>query len=279
MAPSKSAYRYWSRLVRALDVYRDFRQLLRVCGPSVGFRWLLLVLSNVRRVLITGNLQLVDAAMGTGPFRCSRGNATAMLTGPQVMSGIREIWCRDVYLGKGLAIRDGDIVVDLGANMGNFTLLALAHGPSVKVVAVEPNSLLIELLRAQLRLNGWEDRCALIPAFVGRPAERVIASTQQDSPMSPTVSEAVILEGIGQGEIAFLKCDVEGGEYALFSEDSQLLRRTRQLAFELHYQDGDKNELLARLERLGFQTRCERPSQDDGVYHAVRVGSAMSNSA
>jgi FkbM family methyltransferase len=273
MSQSNRVHGHWARLARAKDVYRDFRQLIRVCGPMLATRWLIQVFLNARRVLLTGNLQSVDAAMGKGPFRCRRGSASALLVGPQVMSGIREIWCRDVYLGRDLAIRDGDTVVDLGANMGNFTMMALAHGPNVRVVAVEPDLRFNGLLRDQLRLNGWEGRCTLIAAFVGEPAKRVVGTVHHGSLSGPrTVSEATILEEVGQDEIAFVKCDVEGGEYALFSKDSQLVARARQLSFELHYQDGNKDELLARLENHGFHIRCERPAEHDGVYHAVRQG-------
>ncbi len=155
--------------------------------------------------------------------------------------------------------------------MGNFTILALAHGPNVKVVAVEPDVRFNKLLNAQLSLNGWEGQCTLISAFVGEPAGRVVDTVQQDSPVGTRrASEGDILEKVGQGEIAFLKCDVEGGEYALFSSGSQLLGRTRQLAFELHYQDGDKDALLKSLEQKGFQLRCERAALNDGVYHATK---------
>jgi FkbM family methyltransferase len=277
MGQSNEVHRYWSLFARAHDVYRDFSQLIRVCGPRVAIRWLALVLLNVRRILKAGNLQSVDAAMGQGPFRCTRGSASALLVGPQVMSGIREIWCRDVYLGEDLAIQDGDTVVDLGANMGNFTILALAHGPNVKVLAVEPDIRFNELLHTQLRLNGWEGRCILISAFVGEPTQRVVATVHHGSAALPSsVSEATILESVGQGEIAFMKCDVEGGEYALFSKNSQLLGRTRQSAFELHYRDGNKDELLDRLKHQGFKIRCERLAEFDGVYHAVKQGAEMS---
>lgn len=58
-------------------------------------------------------------------------------------------------------------MVDLGANIGVFTLLALAHGPNVKVVSVEPGASLSAAFSAQLALNGWQDRAVLERAFLG----------------------------------------------------------------------------------------------------------------
>ena len=76
--------------------------------------------------------------MGPGPYDVRLGAARARLFGEQVISGIREIWVRDVYLNRGiLSIAPDATVVDLGANAGNFTMLALAHGSGVRCVSVE----------------------------------------------------------------------------------------------------------------------------------------------
>jgi hypothetical protein len=53
---------------------------------------------------------------GRGPFVATRGSVRAKLAGPQVISGIREIWVGDVYLkDRFLDVARGALVVDLGA--------------------------------------------------------------------------------------------------------------------------------------------------------------------
>lgn len=53
------------------------------------------------------------------------------------------------------AIREGDIVIDGGANLGYFTLLlSKLVGPTGKVIAVEPSPPNLERLRRNLALNG-----------------------------------------------------------------------------------------------------------------------------
>ena len=75
----------------------------------------------------TKNLQPADRALGIGPYHVRRGNAIATLKCNNVISAIREIWVRDVYLKNDfLKIPDEGIVVDLGANVGNFSVLALS---------------------------------------------------------------------------------------------------------------------------------------------------------
>ena len=120
----------------------DFLGLMRVCGLAIAVQWIFALAFRVRTILKTRNLQVVDRALGAGPFAIKYPTATSrfVVFGEGVLSGVREMYVRDCYLRGGiLAIRNGDNVVDLGANIGNFTNLALAHGDAVKVVAVEPN--------------------------------------------------------------------------------------------------------------------------------------------
>lgn len=50
-----------------------------------------------------------------------------------------EVFCQQQYLQQGLTLRTGDTVVDVGANIGMFSLLAAqAVGPTGVVLSVEP---------------------------------------------------------------------------------------------------------------------------------------------
>jgi FkbM family methyltransferase len=65
-------------------------------------------------------------------------------------------------------VKSGMAVVDIGANIGCFTmLLASLVGPSGLVVAVEPNPENIKLLEASRRVNGF-DQVLVIQAAAGR---------------------------------------------------------------------------------------------------------------
>jgi FkbM family methyltransferase len=62
---------------------------------------------------------------------------------------IREIWCENVYEVYDGDLSDTGIVVDIGANIGSFTLFAASLGAK-KVIAVEPESHNLELLRQNI---------------------------------------------------------------------------------------------------------------------------------
>lgn len=236
-------------------VLQDFSGLWRKCGATVAIRWLFCVVRHVVSIVKCGNLQPADFAMGDGPFRVkfNASGVTFNIYGAGSVSGIREMYVRDTYLRHGLLrIKDGDTVVDLGANMGNFTNLALAHGGRVRVVAVEPNSQLNEQFKISVGKNShFEERVQLIRAFIGSDLEIEADSSEYDG--APRITEGEFLSQANLGEIDFLKCDIEGGEFGLLIPGSKLLENTKSLAIEIHAFAGDVQDFLTGLKTSGFE--------------------------
>jgi hypothetical protein len=109
------------RMEGIFKILSDGLRLQRICGNAVVARWLAGIVLAMPAVLRRRDLQPADAWVGEGPFRIklSEYGAEFLVGGPHIMSGIREMYCRDVYLRKGiLRVEPGDFVVDLGANMG-----------------------------------------------------------------------------------------------------------------------------------------------------------------
>jgi FkbM family methyltransferase len=193
--------------------------------------------------------------MGHGPFTVSRKGAQAKLAGPQVFSGIREIWVRDVYLkGDYLKVSPGALVIDLGANLGNFTNLALAQHSDVRVIAVEPSLDLSSSIRESLRVNGWSDRASVKRAFLGAKTQVQMAVAEDPAYRDAEyVSESAFLAEFNIEHIDFLKCDIEGSEFFLLEPESRLLSITRNLAIEVHPTGGSVAQFLDFLRASGFE--------------------------
>ncbi|MGO9934974.1 MAG: FkbM family methyltransferase [Steroidobacteraceae bacterium] len=233
----------------------DTGGIAKRCGWLVSLRWLRNIALTLPECLKARNLQPADVRMGSGPFPVNRAGARAQLIGPQVFSGLREIWVRDVYLKNDyLAIPRGSTVVDLGANLGNFTILALAQHDDVRVVAVEPSVALSDNLREAVSKNGWSHRVAVKRAFVGI-ATRVQSSDAEnpDYRAAPFISEQEFLEEFGIRKIDFLKCDIEGSEFFLLDPNSKLLSITTNLAIEIHAWGGSVPGFLEHLLKVGFE--------------------------
>lgn len=139
------------------------------------------------------------------------------------------------------ALRPGMGVIDLGANIGYFTMLAASLvGPGGFVLAVEPNPDNASLLEASRRHNGFEQvRVAQLAA--GRKIGLLALNTSHSN---GTTSEAggdaaallrartvacvpVCMLLDKERRIDLIKVDVEGAEYNALLGAESLLRRDR----------------------------------------------------
>ncbi|HEY7003498.1 MAG TPA: FkbM family methyltransferase [Gaiellaceae bacterium] len=126
-------------------------------------------------------------------------------------------------------LRPGDFVVDVGANLGWFTLLmAAAVEPGGEVWAVEPMPPILPALRRNLALNesldvrpfevalGAGTGVAEIHVFSGLPHGHASTSTLDRSDYTAHEVELTTLDLLLDGRVpAFVKLDVEGSELAV----------------------------------------------------------------
>jgi FkbM family methyltransferase len=243
------------RLAKLRD---DFLGLLSVCGPFVAFRWIFNVLVHIKEIVDTGNLHPADRAMGEGPFNVTiaQYGCTFSIMGLGAISGIREMYVRDVYLRNGwLRINSGDTVLDLGANMGNFSNLALATDANVRVIAVEPSKALNKAFNESVGLNtGHLNRTILIRGFLGQINEKLreVIATDANYRDAEWITEEQLIERAELKRVDFMKCDIEGGEFGLLTPSSKLLAMTKALACEVHAFAGDVTRFLSDIESCGF---------------------------
>ena len=236
-------------------VWSDFRGISRACGVGTALRWLGSIALSLPSMIRDGRLIGADVRMGEGPFTVRYKGSKARLCGTRVFGGIREIWIRDVYGHNDfLKLPENALIVDLGANIGVFTTLALATNPTARVVAVEPHKDFPKTMHASARLNGFEDRLSHCQAFIGDFTH----SQESDSLTEgfagvPQISEDDFLRRFGIDRIDFLKCDIEGSEFAFLHPDSKLLDLADRVAIEVHGWGGDSRAFLDRLEEKGLR--------------------------
>lgn len=238
-------------------IFVDLLIMLRVLGLKNFFKYILFSILSIPEILNKKSFQCVDLKMGSGPFKINfKKNISFNVMGFGIFSGIREIFLRDVYLKRGLLqIKDHDIVVDLGANIGNFSNLALAHGPNIKVIAIEPSKALNQNFIDSLNLNtSFLNRVTLINSFFGLKVDCLFSKIENDPNYSDAkfISEYDLLAKIGVNRIDFLKCDIEGGEFYFLQKESILLSITKSIAIEIHSFAGDVNKLIDLIRSHNF---------------------------
>ncbi|MFG2844265.1 FkbM family methyltransferase [Kitasatospora sp. NPDC048296] len=94
--------------------------------------------------------EIPSAAWGTLPD----GHAIAEMHRNESRELYDEIVVRNQYLRYGLQVCDGDVVVDVGANVGVFALFAAAQATRVTVHAFEPVPAVAQALEANMSLYG-----------------------------------------------------------------------------------------------------------------------------
>lgn len=137
-------------------------------------------------------------------------------------------WLGTYEFGKQRAfaavIRQGDVVYDLGANVGWYTLMGSVLGAS-RVYSFEPVPANLSFLREHLALNGIEN-CTVYPAAVGRysgMAHFAVGRTSSDGHLAGQTGphdiavRLVSLDELIESDALLppdvIKCDIEGGEF------------------------------------------------------------------
>jgi FkbM family methyltransferase len=178
-----------------------------------------------------------------------------------------EIWIRHVYSPVGYGIRDGDVVIDIGANIGVFAAFVLSCGSRVQLVAYEPNQQCLPWL---LGNAGGPDHAGITvhgKAVGGSRGTRRL--TARDNWLLPALAAAECGEGdpvecvtledvLAENHLAgcdLLKLDCEGSEYEiLLSCSEETLAGVRRVVAEYHaFATGNGASLGRHLERHGFR--------------------------
>ena len=156
------------------------------------------------------------------------------------------------------------VSVDVGANLGGYTLLLRKH--SARVIVYEPNPELATRLERVFRLSRSVEvrRCALSDtsgvAALRVPSDHGRSTIEADNDIggreaSPVDVETRRLDEEGLGDVGFIKIDVEGHELAVLRGAEGLLRRCRPaLLIEAsdEHRPGALASIRSLLEPLGY---------------------------
>ena len=142
-------------------------------------------------------------------------------------------------------IKEGMTVIDIGANIGYYTvLMARAVGESGRVIAVEPNPLMVRELTKNIAINhiknvavekialshengqiefycpeyGAESHGSLRPNKTFQVNNTISVKTEKIDDM---------LARIGCEKVDFIKMDAEGAEYSIFCGGNKLLTQMK----------------------------------------------------
>jgi FkbM family methyltransferase len=254
--------RGWGRVAYALRNIPDLlascvKILFRVRSP-LAFLWCYIV----RKPLPSGVVVFRD---GT----------TIYVEHPDDLATINLIFFRSAYTG----FAPNDVIVDIGANIGSFSLFAALRTGAKKVYAFEPCHGSFQLLLRNITANGLSG--VIVPfqnaachskrgPYVDFPVSSSPSNSFQncDKDKTARVSTTTLNEALdknGLDRVNYLKVDCEGAEYEILEEMTRAdYDRIDTLTVEYHY--GRENELIRLVETHGLRlTSTNRTSPLLGI--------------
>lgn len=263
--------------------YSDIRRLVceiqavwKVADRRSAARWTVALLRRFPKVVKSRSFIIADQALAgsQGSFKLPSGIARVVVPGEH-FGGAREMYCRAVYFRRpGFRIHPGEIVVDLGANRGLFSILAATEGANV--VAVEAGSGFLPVINAHATLNNCNDRIKVLNALV-TPGTGLLSTREGRMKADhwgtepESVRFGVVIDRYGLRRIDFLKIDIEGSEFDLFRDDDlDWLDIVEKVAMEVHPQFGDVGLILDAFTKRGFS--YEQLDNDGHTVHLLQDG-------
>ena len=197
------------------------------------------------------------------PEKCVRlrNGGELVLSGHELdMAVVFQVFCDEVY-----PVDRDTVVVDIGANIGLFSLYAAFHGAE-KVYAFEPNreayccmlrniernNLQGRIIPNHLAVTSRSNELVTIPKGAS-PQNRIAHESAPDDEHESvtTISLNDIVRTEGMSRIDLLKMDCEGCEYEILGgTDAYTFARIGRIIIEYH--DGQEREIEQNLRQHGF---------------------------
>ncbi len=168
---------------------------------------------------------------------------------PTDMIVVNEIWKENVYEVKDTHFNRGGVVIDIGANIGTFSVYAANFGATVYAIEPEPHNL--ESLRKNININDMENKINVCPYAITDFKGTVVindmggGSTIKDDGIFGAEVEAMPLNNFFElyhiNEVDVLKIDVEGAEVEIIlGASKENLQKCKYITMEFDIRSGNK---------------------------------------
>lgn len=201
---------------------------------------------------------------------------------------VDEIFVRNVYNPIDFEIKPNDIVADIGANTGIFSLYAALKGAK-KIIAIEPLSENLKYIRENFSLNNLRNPLVINKAISNKNGRSKLYLSDYDSHgllfnqnnlqkfskyiYVDTLKFSSLLKKYNLSKIDFLKIDCEGSEGYIFSEtNNSHWKNIKKISIEYHNGVSilNNNQIIKRLHTFGYKTKKMESDNLFGYIYAWR---------
>ncbi len=236
---------------------RELAGVYQIGGKRLFLRYSFAILRHIHQVVFEKSLKSADDMMA-GREICLKPFGKKVMIDGKHFGLVREIFCLKCYFPPlfGFEIKDNDTVVDLGCNVGIFTLISAKIAKHV--VAVDALSKFLDDLKDNLSHNHCLDKVSIHQSLMGSKsgvfANEVFLkenSKYGDFPTKLSMNEILHIHQIDK--IDFLKIDIEGSEFDLFLCKNLWLSHVRKIVMEVHQEFGELDSILDIMREWGFK--------------------------
>ena len=160
----------------------------------------------------------------------------------------RNLKLNNEYLVNNIEIKPDDLIIDCGANIGDFYFALRSKSPAFKYVAFEPSTQEFKLLQKNIGLNGeclniglWDKEEKLIFFVSNRNADS--SFIQPDTYTDQIQIQAKRLDSIETRKIKLLKLEAEGAEMQVLLGLGSLIKTTEYIAADLGFENSNRSTL------------------------------------
>jgi FkbM family methyltransferase len=188
--------------------------------------------------------------------------------------------------------KEGDIVVDIGAHMGRYTIISSKRvGANGKVVAIEADPSNFEMLKSNIKLNQLTNVTPLNYAVYSKETKIKLYLPEVESGYTiyntiisnrartedkfvevnaNTLDYLLQLNEIRQEEVNWIKIDVEGAEFEVLKGATNVLSKSKDIALliEVHGLDNHR-PILEFVSSYNFKIEFEKSNKIGDWRHIV----------
>ncbi len=208
---------------------------------------------------------------------------------------IMHMTIREDHIIEHFTPKQGDVVVDIGAHMGRYTIIGAKRvGTKGKIVAIEANPSNFEMLNRNIKLNRLTNIISLNNAVYSKetkiklylPGEElgdtiyntIVSDRAKNEDKFVEVSANTLdyllqSKGIKQEQVNWIKIDVEGAEFEVLKGATNILSNSKDIALliEIHNLKDSTNlyrPIIEFLKLYNFKIEFEK-TYDGGEKHII----------
>jgi FkbM family methyltransferase len=189
----------------------------------------------------------------------------------ETLDTLNEIFIKDVYKIKNTNLRENPIIIDVGANIGIFSLFCLKTLKNPLIYSYEPTKRAYEKLAYNLHVNGFsevvktnkkglmnkigKEKIFLDPEY---SISDGFCAKKGESEEVEVITLKGMLEENKLKKVDLLKLDIEGAEFSVLRDcPKEVFDLIERIHLEIHFplNSTQRQEIIFKLEKNKFKTK------------------------